>query len=152
MPITLLLLGVRLYLGDIVWHCSLSVCHLASWCCRLSQRKCDIQNVCCLPCTQDALAASFKASGPAEVYQELDKLLGQLDDPFTRVLRADDAASFAAQEEGKVGNSSSGSSRNSWSGFGDSLWTRAATVTAADAQKGSTRFSSWSSSNSANRQ
>jgi hypothetical protein len=52
------------------------------------------------------LAASFKAAGPDEVYQELDKLLEQLEDPFTRVLRAEDAASFAAQEEGKVRSTS----------------------------------------------
>jgi hypothetical protein len=57
---------------------------------------------------QDTLASTFKASAPGEVYDQLDTLLGRLEDPFTRLLRQDDTAAFVAQEEGKVGEPGAG--------------------------------------------
>jgi C-terminal processing protease CtpA/Prc len=56
-----------------------------------------------MPWPQDSLAATFKAETKQEALQQVNVLLGALGDPFTRVLLPQDAASFQAQTEGKVG-------------------------------------------------
>jgi hypothetical protein len=51
---------------------------------------------------QEALGASFKAQDAAEVTQINRDLLAKLDDPYTRLLREEEDAALAAEEEGKV--------------------------------------------------
>ncbi len=58
----------------------------------------------CVHCNaQDARAASFKAKDAAGVTQINRDLLAKLDDPYTRLLREEEDAALAAEEEGKVG-------------------------------------------------
>lgn len=63
---------------------------VALWCVRLT-----------LP-LQEALAASFKTRSAGEVTQITRDLLAKLQDPYTRLLQAEEDAALAAEEEGKV--------------------------------------------------
>lgn len=51
---------------------------------------------------QEALAASFKTRSAGEVTQITRDLLAKLQDPYTRLLQAEEGAAIAAEEEGKV--------------------------------------------------
>jgi hypothetical protein len=55
--------------------------------------------------SQDALAASFKATDAQGVTTITDELLASLGDPFTRLLQpgSEEAAVLQAEQEGKVG-------------------------------------------------